>query len=141
MKANLLQHYTKRFIAGLLAVWMSGAVFLFCCEMPEARASEGDSCPLSKTSHCDKSSNIDDFQLASIQKQAQTLDCCRLLPNILDKAQTIEKIQRIAPVAAIVKVSPPQFSFVKQEFNSFKVFSSRILNRGSTFLINCVFRI
>jgi len=141
MKANLLQHNTKRFIAGLLAVWMSGAVFLFCCEMPKAQASEGDSCPLSKISHCDKSSDKGDSQFASIQKQAQTLDCCRFLPNILDKAQTIEKIQRIAPVAAIVKVALPQFSFVRQEFNAIKVFPSLTLNRGSTFLVNCVFRI
>lgn len=142
MKANFLQQNTKRIIAGLLAVWLSGVVFLFCCEMPMAKAAEAESCPLAKTNHCHKkSAGADVSQFVSLQTDDRTFDCCRFPSQVFDKARKIETIQQTAAVATIVKVAPPQFSFVETNFKRREIHQSFIRNRGSTFLRNCVFRI
>ncbi len=142
MKANLLQQNTKRVIASLLAIWLSGVVFLFCCETSKAKASETESCPLSKTSHCNKKLTEKTVsQLASLQTENQTIDCCRFPSQVFDKARKLETNQQPAVVAASVKVPTAKFSFVKCEFSSPKIYRSLVYNRGSTYLKNCVFRI
>jgi hypothetical protein len=142
MKRNLLQQNSKRVIAGLLAVWLSGAVFLFCCETSKAKASETESCPLSKTSHCNKKSTDETVsQLASVQTENHTIDCCLFSSQVFDKARKLETNQQPAEVSSIVKTPAPKFFFVEWKLSSPKVYHSMILNRGSTHLKNCVFRI
>ena len=142
MMANLLQQNTKRVVTGLLAVWLSGVVFLFCCETSKAKASETENCPLSKTSHCNKESNDETVsQLASFQTENHTIDCCLFRSQVFDKARKFETNQPTAELAAVVKAPTAKFFFVKHESGSPKVYHSLILNRGSTRLNNCVFRI
>ncbi|MDQ3714377.1 MAG: hypothetical protein M3388_19475 [Acidobacteriota bacterium] len=142
MKANLLQQNTKRVVAGLLVVWLSGVVFLFCCETSKAKASETESCPLSKTSHCNKKSSQETVsQLALLQTVNQTIDCCLFPSQVFDKARKVETNQQSAEVSSIVKVPTTKFFFVKREFSSPKLYRSLVYNRGSTGLKNCVFRI
>ena len=141
-KANYLQQNTKRVVAGLLAVWLSGVVFLFCCEMPNAQAAEAESCPLKKTSHCDKKS-IDETvsQSDSFETENKTVNCCRVMSQVFDKARKLESNQQSAQTAAVVKVSPPKLSFQKIYSPSLPAYQSVISNRGSTYLRNRVFRI
>lgn len=142
MKRNLLQQNSKRVIAGLLAVWLSGVVFLFCCESSKAKNSETESCPLSKTSHCNKKSTEETVsQLALLQTENQTFDCCRFPSQVFDKARKIETNQQTAEVSSIFKLPTAKFFFAEQKFSSPKVYHPLILNRRSTHLINCVFRI
>ena len=142
MKANLLQQNTKRVVAGLLVVWLSGVVFLFCCDTSKAKASESESCPLSKINHCNKKSTEKTVsQLASLQTVNQTLDCCGFPSQVFDKARKLETNQQPAEVSSIVKIPAPRFFFAEWEFSSPKVYHSLILDRASTHLKNCVFRI
>ena len=142
MKANLLQRNTKKVVAGLLAVWLSGAVFLFCCETSKAKVSEVDSCPLKKASHCNKKSTDETVsQLALLTAENYTIDCCRFPAQVFDKARKLEPNQQPANVSAIVKIPSPKFAFFKTEFQPANFYQSVIRNRGSTFLRNCVFRI
>jgi len=142
MKANSLQQNTKRVVAGLLTVWLSGLVFLFCCEMPKAKASEAESCPLKKTSHCNKKSTDKTVsQFASFDTENETENCCYFPSQVFDKARKLETNQQPAVVAATVKVSPPKFSFLKTNSQSLTAYQSVIRNRGSTYLRNRVLRI
>ncbi len=142
MKANLLQHHTKRFIAGLLAVWMSGAVFLFCCEASKVKASEVENCPLKKESHCGKKLTGETVsQFASLAAENHTIDCCRFPAQVFDKARKLETHQQPAKAPAIVKVPSLEFAVFKIKPHSPNFYQSVIRNRGSTFLRNCVFRI
>ena len=142
MKANSLQQKTKRVVAGLMTVWLSGAVFLFCCGMPNAKAAEAESCPIQKTSHCNKKSAAEtDSQFASFGAENHTLDCCRFPAQVFDKARKLEINQQPAVVAATVKVLSPKLSFLKTNSSSRIFYQSVTRNGGSTYLRNRVFRI
>lgn len=142
MKATFLQQNTKRVIAGLLAVWLSGVVFLFCCEATKSKSTVAESCPLAKTNHCHKMpGGKTDLEFAALQTENQTFDCCRFPVQVFDKARKIETVQQAAIVSTVVKISAPKLSFIKTDFKFPAVYQSFIRNRGSTFLRNCVFRI
>ncbi len=142
MKANILQQNTKRAVAGMLAVWLSGVVFLFCCEMPNAQASEAESCPLKKSSHCDKKlTGETDSQFASLETENETENCCQFMSQVFDKARKLETNQQSADVAARVKVLPIKFSYQKANSRSITYHQSVVHNRAGTYLRNRVFRI
>ena len=129
-------------MASLLAVWLSGAVFLFCCEMPKAKASETESCPLKKASHCDKKADGEIVSpSASLAAENHTIDCCRFPAQVFDKARKLETQQQAAKAPAIVKVPSPEFAVFKIKPHTPNFYQSVVRNRGSTFLRNCVFRI
>ena len=113
-----------RATAGFLAVWLSGVVFLFCCEMMpqvQAASSENENCPLAKLHNsCDKSDG--ENQSAAIEKESSVLECCAMLPRVFDKARKIEKTQKIEKIASAVKISQLKILFVKKEFAHPKVF-------------------
>ena len=142
MKANLLRENTKKITAGLLAVWLSGAVFLFCCETSKANVSEIESCPLKKASHCNKTLTDETIsQFVWLAAENHTIDCCRFPSQVFDKARKLETNQQTASVSEIAKVSSPKFEFFKTEFQSPNFYQSVIRNRGRTFLRICVFKI
>jgi hypothetical protein len=144
MTAKVFRFYTKQFLAASLAVWLSGVAFLFCCETRKAQASglEAENCPLAKAHNsCNKSANKHQSQFASIETERAILECCKMLPQIFDKARKIEKVQKAGQIAASAKVSRPKFLFVKYEFKRPKTFHSLVLNREDTYLKNCIFRI
>jgi len=142
MNAKFSQQNIKRIISGSLIIWLSGVVFLFCCGMPKTQASNAESCPLAKTHHCSKQSNaetISDF--VSIEREPQSLECCKFLPLVFDKARKIEKIQKFEKARTIVKVFQPVFSIGNRQLPASKKIHSVFVNRENTHLINCVFRI
>ncbi len=142
MKAKFSQRNIKQIISGSLIVWLSGIVFLFCCEMPKAQASTAESCPLAKKNNCSKQSNAETLSgFASIQTNQPAIDCCKFLPLVFDKARKIEKTQKAEAVQTIVKVFQPVFSVVNHSFPAPKNFHSVVIKRENIHLKNCVFRI
>lgn len=137
-----LQQKTKRVVAGLLAVWMSGAVLLFCCEKLNAKSSDAENCPLSKTEHCRKQSSAASVaQFASLQVSSQMSDCCRFPSQIFDKVRKFETDQQTAEVAPATEISAARVFIIRRILTSPKIHQPFIRNRGSTYLRNRVFRI
>lgn len=133
----------KRTSAGLLAVWMSGIVFLLCCgAMPEAKAAEVESCPLAKKGHCAKSAGDENaVQFVSFQNADSVFDCCGFLPQVFDKARKIERNQLTADVPVKPEIKSPLLVSIKVQPNAFFAYRPRPLNRSGTYLKNQVFRI
>lgn len=142
MKRDFLQQSIKKSIAAGLIFWLTGVVFLFCCQMPTMAAqAEKDSCPLAKTSHCNKKlngSSISEF--VSLETKNPAFNCC-ILPSIFDKARKVEPLPQIAGIAPALKIIAPEFSAVKNEFAFLPIYRPPVLSRHETYLKNRVFRI
>ena len=110
--------------------------------MPKAQAAEGEFCPLNKgQNHCNKAKSNNDSPTISKQSNNQKFDCCGFLPVVFDKARKIEKIQKAAQAASIIKVDLPRFSFVGNDFEIPEIYHSPVLHQDKIFIKNCVFRI
>jgi hypothetical protein len=134
--------FSQRIIASVLVIWLSGVVLLFCCENMKAQAAEADSCPLAKTSHCDKQAGVaDNPDAARFQTESHAFDCCGFLPKVFDKARKIEKNPQVALATTTAKIDAPKFSFVVETRKAPQVYRAPVHNRGGTYLKNCVFRI
>ena len=147
MKIRPQNSRKKRVFAGLLAVWMSGVVFLFCCGMPKAQAAEIESCPLAKASHCRKSASDtspkdeEALRVETFQSGGLAFNCCGFLPQVFDKAKKAEQSLQIADAPKRAIIEPPALVFIKIEPDTFTVYRPRPLNRSGTYLRNRVFRI
>jgi len=95
---RVMNHFRKishQSLAGFLMIWMSGFIFLFCCEMAAAGTLEGEFCPLSKAqSHCDKSVSDSDAHVISNQFDGLSGDCCAFLPVFSIKRERSRKLNR-----------------------------------------------
>lgn len=146
MKMYLQNSKTKRVFAGLMAVWMSGVVFLFCCGAPVVQA-KAESCPLAKTHHCDKSNDSNSskaetgISFEEFQNNGLAFDCCGFFPTIFNKERNVEKSSQIAGMPAKPEIELPAVVFVKFKQNTFVSYNPLPLNRSGTYLKNRVFRI
>jgi hypothetical protein len=126
-------------IAGFMALWLSGIIFLLCCEKLNAKQAEAEFCPLAKMSgHCDKTESgapvIEAVADASVE-------CCAFLPVVFDKARKIEQTQThaaITPTPAATKFHFPRPAIKTQPAVAFH---ARVPDRHATYLINRNFRI
>ena len=142
MKAKLSQRNIKQMVSGSLIIWLSGFLFLFCCESSKVQATEAESCPLAKTNHCSKLiASENNLESASFELEQQAFDCCRFLPVIFNKSVRIEKTLEVGIPIATVKVFQPVFSAANHSFPAPKNFHSVFINRENIHLKNCVFRI
>lgn len=133
---------TKRLCAGLLALWLSGVVLLFCCGAMEAKAAEIESCPLAKKGHCAKSTNDQTtFWIENSQEGSPAIDCCAFLPQLFNKVRKAESRQQIAQIPAKLEIN--LLLVVPTDFkpSTFFNYRPRLFNRGDTYLKNRVFRI
>jgi hypothetical protein len=130
--------YLHTSLTGVLVVWLSGVVFLFCCH-PVAAAP--DTCPMAKMStHCDKAKKQN---AASHVIAPAPVDCiqCGFLPVVFDKSRKVDLVQKQAPLAAeriAVRFDPLAFTVPAAKIPAFY---SRLAVRDSIFIKNCVFRI
>lgn len=132
----------KRIFAGLLAVWLSGVVFLLCCTAPEAKAAETESCPLAKKGHCQKSANDEKaLRFESFGSGGTSFDCCGFLPRVFDKFRKTEKSEQVAALPVQVKIAPQSSGFIKLQPVAFSGYRPPPPNRSGTYLKNRVFRI
>jgi len=142
MDAVFMKHFRKvshRSLAGFLMVWLSGVVFLFCCEMP-TEAAEGDFCPLSKAeSHCDKTA--DEYTLLAVSERSNSaFDCCGFLPVVFDKTRKLEPKQNSDLVTSDINVVLRHFTIVHNYRDIFVRYCSTLLPQNNLRIKHCVFR-
>src|SRR5438045_2855321 len=105
MNCRRLETFTRRSLAGFMALWLSGVVFLFLCHAQAATAME--TCPLVKLgAHCDKADKEKDAKKVTKQTNETGMDCCAFIPTLFDKTRTSDSNQQVeiaAPTTTIVK--------------------------------------
>jgi len=123
-------------------IWLTGVVFLFCCEMAAAEPLAGEFCPLSKAqSHCDKSASDNDADVISDRSDGLSTDCCAFLPVVFDKTRKIEKAQQTAPITSKLIVDRPRFTIVTDSREFSPNYRAALLPQNNLYIRNCIFRI
>jgi hypothetical protein len=141
MSSKQFKHAAHRFFAGFMAIWLSGAVFLLCCERMNAAPDDAEFCPLAKMSaHCDKGRKADPFR-PRISTGLESADCCAFLPAIFDKTRKVEQVQKQIAAAPAVLAAPGFRLATKVTAPTFTSFSPRIEAHQKLFIQNCAFRI
>jgi len=136
------KNITRKTLAGLMALWLSGVVFLICCGTMSGQSMDAEFCPLAvKSAHCDKTEAADSSAPGIERAETETVDCCAFLPALFDKNRKLERTEQPEtvsnqPIAARFYLSP---TIVRQTESS--AFTPHIPNRQNTFVKNCVFRI
>lgn len=136
-----VRKYLHASLTGLMAVWLSGVVFLFCCHSVGASPAGTDTCPLAKMSaHCDKAKKQN---ANSHVVEPSLVDCieCGFLPVIFDKSRKIDRVQKQAARAAeriAIEFDPLVFTVTRAKP---KTFYTRVPTHDKVFIKNCVFRI
>lgn len=137
-----IKRTVRKILAGTMAVWLSGIVFLACCQQLNARSMEMESCPLAKMSeHCDKATRQDADRAFVELTEQPSVDCCGFLPVVFDKSRKIEQAEKqVAITSSVValKFSLPPILKITPSFSAFR---SRTPDRHGIFVENCVFRI
>lgn len=124
-----------------MALWLSGLVFLLCCEMPKAQASVDD-CPLGRMKgHCDKARNTPPLVTLSDMPDTEQADCCGFIPAVFDKARKIQKIEPIAHAETAVTPAPTANFNLPNSIRQKSAYLSNVANGRRTFVKNCAFRI
>ena len=142
MTLRHLNKFIHKALTGFMAVWLSGVLFLLCCQTMNAKAIAADSCPLAKKSdHCDKAKKANQNAPVIEFKGGSRVECCSFLHAVFDKARKIEQSQK--QIAVTTKVVPFRFAPPRPANNSRTIttFHSRFSDRRGTFIRNCVFRI
>ncbi len=123
-----------------MMVWLSGVVFVGCCQAANAAPSM-EFCPMAvKSHHCDKAQ--DEPVRDSLSRRIPACaDCCAFLPVMFDKARKIEPLQQVS-VARVVELEPARFKPVAVRTTSVRsTYRARSPDKQATFIINRVFRI
>ncbi|MBK6587793.1 MAG: hypothetical protein IPG22_05690 [Acidobacteria bacterium] len=140
MKAKTVKKIAHKTFAGFMALWLSGFVFLFCCETLNGQSMDMESCPLAKMSeHSDKAKQANSPVIGLTDESS--MDCCGFLPIVFDKSRKINQTEKqIAPALTVVAI---KFTLptVTKITTSFPAFHKRTPDRHGTFIRNCVFRI
>lgn len=141
MKVFLSQQNMRKTISGLLAVWLSGFVFLFCCGIAEAKTTEAEFCPLAKASeHCNKTNQSNDLPTVSSELNIQ-FNCCGFLAKVFDKFRKIDKTEKEIETSDKFRIERPRFNVAQAHFSATKIFHQPVLIQEKIFIKNCVFRI
>ena len=142
MAFQRVRNIAHRSLAGFMALWLSGVVFLVCCHMRNANAAETEFCPLAKLGvHCDKVEKAKDTERITTQGNEPGMDCCAFIPAFFDKTRTSENGAQVvfsAPPPSLVR---PRLVPIQTRFSPTYSFRSTVLPKSSTFLKNCTFRI
>lgn len=140
-----MQHEMKQIIrkslAGFIAVWLSGFVFLFCCHASLAASHVKDSCPMGKQAHhCDLPMEQADDATPADSIDGVCVTGCGYLPAVFDKAR---KVDQPAPVTAPerVAVTPRLITPRPARAPLVTVYRARLADKSRTFISNQVFRI
>jgi len=142
MNVKQLRIITHKAFAGFMALWLSGVVFLFCCEEINGRSMEADSCPLAKMSaHCDKANKAEGSEVVANQTDQQAIECCGFIAIFFDKTRMVESNQQPSAAAPAFVIAQPRLISGPTAFPPAKSYRSTALLRNNTFLKNRTFRI
>ncbi len=131
---------THRALAGFMAMWLSGVLFLICCANMGARAAEPEFCPLAKKSaHCDKAKSDDGVPSVTTPISETSMYCCGFLSAVFDKSRKVEQSQNMALLAE-EPVEPRQIRAPALDHSPLlAAYHPRLPNFQKTFIQNCVF--
>ena len=139
---KLFRTTTRKTLAGFMAIWLSGVVFLLCCHVQNTMAAGMESCPLVKLgAHCDKADKEKDSEKVEKQSTEPGMDCCAFIPVLFEKTRTRDSNQQIAIVAPTTVVVKPRLVAVQINFAPAYPYLSTVLIKSDTFLKNRTFRI
>jgi hypothetical protein len=134
-----IKRVAHKAFAGLMALWLSGFVFLIACH---AQSDDANVCPLMKLgAHCDLAEQAKNAEKVTHQTNDDGLDCCAFIPAFFDKTRTNEGHQQIATNAPAVVAEQPRPVSFRTNFAPFPSYVSTSLLRNDTFLKNRTFRI
>ena len=142
MNLAQLKYTTRTTLAGFMAVWLSGVVFLICCGTMSGTAIDAEFCPLTaKSAHCDKAEAVDSSAPVVERTQSETVDCCAFLPILFDKNRKLERTEQLESISnqplAVRSFTSP--TVIRRPDRV--AFTPYLSNRQNTFVKNCVFRI
>jgi len=140
MRFTSIKKIARNTLAGFMAVWLTGIIFLFCCEKINASPIEAEFCPLAKISvHCDKAEKANPNSALVENIESDCVDCCGFLSAIFDKTRKHEQ----AKIAVAPKTISLGFSLAVRADNSIELVASHshVSDRQRTFLKNRTLRI
>lgn len=141
MSFRQLKYTTNKLLAGFMAFWLTGVVFLFCCEQINSAAKDAEFCPLAKISaHCDKSGGGETSNV-SVSDGDLAMDCCEFLPAVFSKARKLEQVQKLGLPALSAQVVNPRRIALIDETPVPPVLPSHISDHHKLFIRNCAIRI
>jgi hypothetical protein len=138
-----MNSFAHKGLAGFLALWLSGVVFILCCHLQNEYVAKRDSCPLVKLgAHCDKGQEkAKQPEIITRQNDDQEMDCCAFIPAFFDKTRTNDNYQQVAAAAPTAISAPSIVLITRQVIAAPRVYNSPPLLKNDTFLKNRTFRI
>ncbi len=140
--ASMLHKVAYKTLSGFMAIWLSGIVFLLCCEMPGDDAENARTQMDSMSEHCRRAMSKKNPGHAIELPDYDTFDCCGFLPGIFDKNRKLSRIDQ--PDADLTLQISARLNVARGvNFRQPVIVRSEpyIPDRQSTFLKNQVFRI
>lgn len=142
MSTNRLLTFSQTALAGLLVVWLSGIVFLVCCERFGVEASAAESCPMAAmaghTSDAEHEEVKRDFAERS---EKDCMDCCGFLAAVFDKSRKLERAQKQAAVASVPTTINFRVPGDPAGPETIRAIYTRLPDKQRTFIKNRVLRI
>jgi len=142
MSLEHLKTISHKTLAAFMAVWLSGVVFLLCCEQMNGKATEAEFCPLAKKSaHCDKAERVNADSSFAESTSETAIDCCGFLPAVFDKVRKLEQTQKLVAVTPKLAAAGFRVPQLTNSSPSTPTVRASVRKRGRTLVQNCVFRI
>ncbi len=134
----------RKTLAGFMALWLSGFVFLLCAIAMYGEPVDAESASMNGMSeHCKKAMAAKSANNAGdvVERAGDNVDCCAFLPGVFDKNRKLERTEK----AQLVSTQPTAARFdsapVVNQRPTFVTFTPHIPDRQYTFIKNRVFRI
>ena len=135
------KYILRKTVAGFMALWLSGVVFVFCCYANSAVAHKPEFCPMHTASHhCDGMMPQNDGSSNVGRVEGVCFDCCGYLPAVFDKAR---KVDQAPPVTAPERVAlkPRLITPRPTRAPLAPAYRTRLPDKSRTFISTQVFRI
>jgi hypothetical protein len=145
MAALPIKTFARKTLAGFMALWLSGFVFLFCAIAMYGEPVSAESASMDGMSgHCKKAMATRSANKTGVVVERVTghnVDCCAFLPGVFDKNRKLERAEK----TKIVSAQPTTVRFdvapVVSQRPIIVQFTPHIPDRRYTFIKNRVFRI
>jgi len=136
--------FARKTLAGFMALWLSGFVFLFCAIAMFGEPVDAASASMDGMSeHCKKAmaAKSENTTADVVERAEENIDCCAFFPAVFDKNRKLERTER----AQLVSTQPAAVRFdaapVADKRPTLVRFTPYIPDRRYTFIKNRVFRI
>jgi hypothetical protein len=133
--------YLHKAFCGLIALWLSGVLFIPLCSGDRSSDSM-EFCPLAKLgAHCDKVKRSEDVRSITYEDDGQGIDCCAFIPTVFEKTRDINASLEVASVASSFIVETIHNGSLHRTKFSTAPYRSPLLLKDRTFLTNRAIRI